>query len=381
MKIAIDISQIAYSGSGVGTYTRNFVRSLLAADGKNEYILFGYSIRKINLLNSFLSEMKAINTKVVGKFIPIPEKVVNFIWNSVHILPIEMILGDIDIFHSSDWIQPPSRAKMVTTIHDLIIYTNPQTSNDYIISTHKKRLEWVKKDVDCVFADSNCTKDDIVRILEIPEQLIHVIYPGISNEFSIQPKQEVDRVKRKYSLFEDYLLSVGTMEPRKNLKTLLTAFCDFERHSLVKSYGKPIELVIAGNSGWGEKPPVSKYVRMLGFVDQKDLPALYSGALAFVYPSLYEGFGLPILEAMASGCPVVTSPAGSLKEIAGKYAMMIDPMNPTEISQKLVQIVVDSNLRKTMIKEAKSYVDRFNWNSYARKVINVYETLGKGLSQ
>lgn len=381
MRIAIDISQIVYEGTGVATYTRNLVESLLRLDKKNEYILFGVAFRHVNILETFFTKVQQIRPGVLKKFVLLPPRLMNIIWNSWHIFPVETLLGPIDIFHSSDWTAPPSRAKKVTTIHDLVVYTFPQTSDSYIISTQKKRLEWVKKENDCIISDSYATRDDIMRFLKIPKQKIHVLYPGISKEFTPQPTDEVERVKRKYALFDDYLLSVGTMEPRKNLPILFDAFAEFETHSLIKALRKPIELIVAGKGGWGgEKHSSGKFVRFLGFVHQNDLPALYSGASAFIYPSLYEGFGLPILEAMACGCPVITSQRGSLRELVDGHGLTIDPADPHDISQKMVQCMVDGELRTRLVKDAKTYVARFNWISYARKIINIYGTIQKDSS-
>ncbi|MBI2617078.1 glycosyltransferase family 4 protein [Candidatus Gottesmanbacteria bacterium] len=377
MKIAIDISQIVYQGSGVATYTRNLISSLLSVDKKNEYILFGVAFHQMNILEQFHSEMKKIHNGVSKKFIFLPPSVINFVWNSLHILPVDIFLPDIDIFHSSDWIQPPTKAVKITTVHDVIPLKYPETSSQYIVDTQKKRLGWVQKEVDCIISDSYSTKEDITRILKVSDTIVHVIYPGVSNDFQPQSKQEIERVKQKYSLFDDYVLSVGIVEPRKNLKTLIAAFLEFERHPLIKAMRKPLELVIVGNPGWGEKISSSKYVRTLGFVEQRDLPALFSGARVFVYPSLYEGFGLPILEAMACGCPVIASNRGSLKELVKDHALIIDPTDSVEISQKLVQLIVDSDLRTNLIKDTSGYVARFNWNSHARKVIHLYEMIGK----
>lgn len=381
MRIAIDISQIVYEGTGVATYTRNLVESLLRLDKKNEYILFGVAFRHLDILENFFSKAQEIRPNVLKKFIFIPPTLANIIWNSWHILPVELLVGPIDIFHSSDWTAPPTNAKKVTTIHDLVVFTFPQTSDSHIISTQKRRLQWVKREIDCIISDSYATRDDVVRILKIPKEKIQVLHPGISKEFTPQPKSEIERVKRKYALFDDYLLNVGTMEPRKNLPILFEAFAEFETHSLIRALRKPIELVITGKAGWGgEKLTSRKFIRFIGYVDQKDLPALYSGAREFIYPSLYEGFGIPVLESMACGCPVITSERGSLRELVNGHGLTIDPADSHDISQKMVQCMVDGELRYKLVKDAKTYIARFNWISYARKMIGIYGTIGKDVS-
>jgi len=375
MKIAIDISQLAYSGTGVANYTAELVRSLLKIDQENEYILFGISLRQQDILKKFYNSVTSFNKKTIAKFLPIPQTVGNLLWNQIHYLNIDAILGKIDIFHSSDWIQPPTSAKKVTTIHDLIVIKYPETSHANIIETQKKRLYWVKREIDLVFADSYSTKDDLTKILQLNPAKIEVVYPGIRSEFRPESEEEIVRVRQKYGLSEEYIFSLGTMEPRKNLKRTVAAFNLFLHHPLVSARKKPLELVIAGNIGWGEQLPVTKYLRIIGFVEQKDLPALYSGASIFIYPSLYEGFGLPVIEAMACGCPVVTSTKGSLKEVAADAALLIDPEMEDDIAIKMTKVVVDDNLRMELIKKGKENAARFNWGKAAGRIMTLYKKL------
>lgn len=377
MKIAIDVSQIIYEGTGVASYTNQLVTHLLKVDTENEYLLFGIALRKYKILTDYLEKARQLNKKVSGKLLCFPQKLGSMIWNKLHLLNLDLLLGSVDIFHSSDWIQPPINAKKVTTIHDLIVYKYSETSHPEIVETQKKRLFWVKKECDLIICDSLATKEDLERILHFDRQKMAVVYPGIEEIYKPQNEEEILRVKQKYALFDDYILFVGTQEPRKNLQKVISAFNRFVRHPLISARKKPIELVLVGKYGWGEKLEVTRFIRKLGFVEKSDLPSLYTGASLFLYPSIYEGFGLPVVEAMSCGCPVITTGQGSLKEIAKDAALLVDPYDEEDLLIKMTQAVVDNKLREELIKNGKINSSRFNWEKTALQIKSLYEQLAK----
>ena len=177
MKIGIDISQTGYEKTGVGTYLSNFVTALLNNDKKNEYILFFSSLRKSPSLRILEAARNNPNAKL--KIFKIPPTVLNLLWNSLHIMPVENLIGKVDLFITSDWTEPPSKnAKKGTIIYDLVVYKYPNETDAKIVRTHKRKLEWVKKESDLIFAISNSTKKDIEEILRIDKNKIKVIYPG-----------------------------------------------------------------------------------------------------------------------------------------------------------------------------------------------------------
>lgn len=374
MKIAIDISQIAYEGTGVAHYVRQLVTHLISIDKKNDYILFGISLRKQDFIKKFFESFKKYQN-VKFKLLPLPQTLGRYLWNKLHLINIEKFTGEIDILHTSDWIEPSSKAKKVTTIHDLIIFKYPEYSHPDIIAIQKEKIRWVKRETDMIIADSSATKEDIIKLLHFDHKKIEVIYPGIDAIFKPIDEIEVAKIRQKYGLYNDYILSVGTLEPRKNIKGVLTAFEKFLKHQLIIARKKPVELIIAGKPGWGENVKKTKFVRFLGYIENKDLPALYAGAQVFVYPSLYEGFGFPVLEAMACGCPVVSSNRGSLAEIINGSALVIDPEMPDDISVKMTQLVIDTDLREKLIKKGKENVSRFQWEKTAKQVLAIYEKL------
>ncbi len=174
MKIGIDISQIVYEGTGVAKYVRRMVDTLLAIDKKNEYVLFGASLRRQGEFAKFVGG----RAKLVA--IPVPPTLLSFLWNTLHIIPVERFVGSVDVFWSSDWTQPPlARAKGVTTIHDLTPLLFPNDMDKKIVETHKRRFKWLKKECSAVFCDSEATKKDVIKLLGIPKERLHVMYPGL----------------------------------------------------------------------------------------------------------------------------------------------------------------------------------------------------------
>lgn len=349
MKIAIDISQIVYEGTGVGQYTRSLVENVLRFDKKNDYILFGTSLRKKNILDQFANDLRSKNLKFKESFWLLPPTFTSEIWNTIHYVKIEKLIGKFDVLHSSDWVQPPSDAKKITTIHDLVIYKFPENSHPHIVATQVSRLKWVQKECDKIIAVSKSTKNDIEEILKIPSEKISVIYEGVGEQFKgVVPEKKQSK---------KYILAMGGIGNRKNTDRVEQAFMQLERNDL--------DLAIIGKN--------------LGFVPENELPNLYANAEMFVYPSLYEGFGLPVLEAMSVGCPVVTSNQGSLPEVGGKAALYVDPKSVSEISAKMSEILSWSpKTRSESIKAGESQSLKFSWEKTARETIKVYEqTYGK----
>lgn len=366
MKIGIDISQIVY-GTGVSFYTQSLVENLLKIDNKNEYRLFFSSLRK-NLPASF--KYKTANARL--KSFKIPPTLLEPLFNKSHLLPIESFIGKVDVFHSSDWTQPPTRAKKVTTIHDFGFLKYPETAHPKIKAVMERRFRWIKKEIDMVIAISQSTKKDTMEILGIPENKIKVVYEAVPEDITqVKNKQTINKIKNKYHIKGDYILSVATLEPRKNLKIIIQAF---------QALGiKDLQLVIIGKSGWDNIRMDNgiENVKFTGYVNRQDLAALYSGAVCLAFPSLYEGFGLPILEAMQCGCPVITSHLSSMPEVAGKAGILVDPMDIEEIGKGFYEVVSNKIKRQEMIKEGFKQVKKFSWEKTARQTLKVYEDVVK----
>jgi len=375
MRIGIDISQIVFRGTGVATYTKNLVDSLLEIDKENEYVLFGSSLRLKHFLDNYHT---TYSSQSEAKFYQIPPSVFEFLWNRLHVVPIERFTGKLDVFHTSDWLEPPARCPKVTTIHDLAVFKYPESFTPFgghdIVQNLKRKLKWVKKESDLVITVSQNSKKDIVEILEIPQEKIRVVYEACDAEFVQKSDESVERIKKKYGIKGDYILAVGTREPRKNLERVIEAF------SAVSGQGLAVSLVIAGKFGWGRDIENLKFkiknLKLLGYVPHDELPALYSGARVFVYPSLYEGFGLPVLEAMNCGCPVVTSNVSSLPEVAGDAAVLVNPESVEEIAQG-IKMMIDKKMRDAWIRKGFKRAKEFSWRRAAKETLAVYEELNK----
>ncbi|MBI2009622.1 MAG: glycosyltransferase family 4 protein [Candidatus Chisholmbacteria bacterium] len=373
MRIGIDITPIIYLGTGVGTYTKELARHLPLVAPHHSFVFFAGTLRGQKKLNDFLQTL-AVHQNVTVKLYPLPPSLTEFAWNNLHLFSIERLVGPVDVFHAWDWQQPPAiKAKLVTTIHDLTPLKFPQDHLAKTVAVHRRRLHWVKKEAAAIIADSEATKKDVIELLKIPQEMIHPVYLAANETFTNfikQPTkiitQEIDRVRSRYQLHHDYLLSVGTREPRKNLSRIVDAF---------KAVDERFHLVIAGNYGWGndvDKPNVelTKRIHTLGFVPEQNLPALYAGAAALVYPSLYEGFGLPVLEAMSVGCPVVTSDRGSLKEVVSNTAVVVNPESQNSIYQGILEAISREKELKTL---GFKRSHQFSWEKTARETLKVYE--------
>jgi len=368
MKIGIDVSQIVFGG-GVSVYTQNLVNALLELDKENEYVLFFSSLRQKIPRGVFVSTPKM----AIKKF-TIPPVLLDILWNRLHLFPIEWWLGKVDVFHSSDWTQPPAKkAKLVTTIHDLSFLRWPETSHPKVLATQKKRLRWVKKEADIIIAVSKATKEEIVELLGIEKDRIKVIYEAVPEDvlkFVSQLSHYrlwVEKIKEKYGINRPYLFAYGSKAPRKNIKRLIRVFGE------IREIRDRYQLVIVGNYQPERKLP--RNIILTGFLPRKEMLVLFSGATALVYPSLYEGFGLPILEAFALGVPVITSNCSSMAEIAGKAAILVDPQSPASIAQGIKTVLNSTLVQKKLIKAGKRRVRQFSWERAAKETLEIYRSL------
>ncbi len=358
MKVAIDISQSIY-GTGVSVYTLNLVSSLISQYPNDEFILFGGSLRRKKELEKITRRLK---TK--SSIFPFPPTLMDFVWNSLHIMPVERLIGHVDIIHTSDWTEPPSSIPKVTTVHDLVPFKYPHTSHQSIRNTHKKRLSWVKKESKAIIAVSQSTKQDLINILKIPEDKITVIYEAAEKSYEPQPPTIINTIKRKYRITSDYIFSLSTLEPRKNQSRLIKAF------NLVKKTQPDLKLIIGGRSGWGEELEKQPGVIFPGFIPDADLPALYSGCLVYALPSLYEGFSLSQLQAMSCGAPVVTSNVSSMPEVVGTAGILVDPENVNSIATGIIKAIKNKAIL------AQKGIDRskeFSWQKTAKETYDLYK--------
>ena len=364
MRIGIDISQIVYQ-TGVSRYTVELVKHLLELDQKNHYFLYGGSLRQRSILKAFIKSLRS--KKLTSKISHLSPKLLDLFWNRLNLLPPDQG-QNLDIYHASNWALPKTKSKLITTIHDLTFLKYPESHLPYYINAHTRHLKKVKKRADHIITDSKFSQKDLIEY-GIPESKISVIYPAPAKIFKkpTNPKL-IKKTLAKYSLKTPFILSVGTQEPRKNLKRLIKAF------TKLQTKHPKLTLAIAGKFGWGETTKKVKGVKLLGFVPDEDLVNLYSSAKVFVYPSLYEGFGFPILEAFKCGCPVITSNRSSLPELGGEAAFYLNPTKVSEISDTINLVLsLSSEKRKQIIDRGLAHAKSFSWAKTAKQTLAIYQ--------
>lgn len=376
MIIGIDVSSVMY-GTGVGDYTRNLVANLLKIDKTNQYKLFFSSLR-LPLPPEIKKFALYSNVKIYS--FKLPPLALDFLWNRLHILPIELFIGKCDIFHTSDWTQPPTlKSKLVTTVHDLVPFLYPQWSHPKNIATHGRKMNLAVKKCQQFICVSQTTKTDLLKLFpKINPQNCPIVYEATEKkyaDFLKLPKsdqlQKKNKIKNLYDL-DKFVLVQGTREPRKNLINLSLAF-----EKYIKTHPKSkIVLAITGKSGWGEGvTSKSSLIKILGYIPEKDMVALHASALILACPSFYEGFGLPLLKSLTVGVPVLTSANTSLSEIADDSAVLVDPGSIQSIYLGLDKILSNSQFRTRLATKAKTRSLQFSWLHTAKQTLDIYNKL------
>jgi glycosyltransferase involved in cell wall biosynthesis len=277
-----------------------------------------------------------------------------------------------DILHCSSLLRNPSRhGRLTATIHDMTSWLMPELHSEANRRADRNFAEILKR-ADAVIAVSQSTKDDSVRVLGLPPEKITVIHSGVSDAFFNVPADAISQVKKRYQLRRPFVLFIGTIEPRKNIDTLLDAYTSME-----SSLREEFELVIAGPSGWAPKQTIErlKAVRYLGYVPEPDLAPLTAAAMIFAYPSLYEGFGFPVAQAMAAGVPVITSNVSSLPEVTGNAALLVDPRSTSDLRNALTQLLLSPGLRAELSERGRRNACEFRWDACAAKSLLFFERI------
>jgi glycosyltransferase involved in cell wall biosynthesis len=296
-------------------------------------------------------------------------------------LPVQWVTGKLDLFHSPDFVLPPVNGRIPTllTVHDLSFIHYPHVFPKPLVDYLNRVVPWSVRRATHILADSASTRDDLMRLWGVPEEKITVLYCGVSPRYQpVTDAEQLTAVRQKYALGDvPFVLSVGTVQPRKNYKMLIRAFKGVAEKM-------PHALYIAGGTGWMhdeilaeiEHQGLNGRVRFLGFVDDADLPALYSAADLFVYPSLYEGFGLPPLEAMACGTPAILSNASSLPEVAGENGAVLLPPQETAVwQQTMLSLLQSPSQREKLALAGRKQSQKFTWQQAAKQLIALYNRL------
>jgi glycosyltransferase involved in cell wall biosynthesis len=359
MKIGIEITAAVRQGGGIGRYVREMIRALAHSDAANRYQLFFASPNPVPFPPTPLPQ------NFSTRHLPFHDIWLARLWHRAQIpVNVEWITGEIDLYHAPDFVLPPTRARSLLTVHDLSFARDPDsaapTLRDYLNVVVPRSVQRATH----IIAVSQATKNDLVELYNTPEEKISVIHEGVDEKF----RPAADKaISEKYGMSErPYLFSVSTIQPRKNYKRLIQALAFLPNE---------FELVIAGGKGWlyddifAEAEKFKGRVRFLGFVPDDDLPALYSGASVFAYPSLYEGFGLPLLEAMACGTPTVASNISCLPEVAADAAVTVSPYHPESIAAGIRAALAN---RSDLIEKGFARASQFKWQNSARQLIDLY---------
>lgn len=363
MRIGIDARLVFYHQAGIGQYILRLTNALAALDHENEYYLFHSRKDHTRLVQAPNFHRRALWT-------PSHHRVERFAMSA------EMLPHSLDVFHSPDFIPPRvMRAPNVITVHDLAFLLYPRFLTPEA-ARYYGQIDPASRSAAHIIAVSQSTKRDITRLLGVPEDKVSVIYEAAhSTSQPIDKHEAKEHVRAKYGVAGDFILFVSTIEPRKNLPTLLAAYS-----KLLDQYKSSARLVVAGSKGWltedvdaaVEKYKLADRVCFLGAVPTEELGYLYNAARVFALPSFYEGFGLPPLEAMASGTPVVVSNVSSLPEVVGDAGLLVDPNDVDAWAVALHRVLTDNELHAQMSDKGLKRAANFSWERAARETLNVY---------
>jgi glycosyltransferase involved in cell wall biosynthesis len=345
MRVGMDVSQAVY-GTGVGDYTVDLYRALRKISPTDEIIPIGFSLRRQKDLQRIFPGIRTY---------PIPPTALHYLWNIAHQLPAELFTGKIDVFHASDWTQPPSRAKKVTTIHDLSPFLFPAETINPILAVHRAKMHWVVREADAVICVSRNTAADAQSLFKIPVSKITVIPEALPTRFLLTPKPVTEK---------NFLLAIGARQPRKNITRLISAY-----HHFKTRFRLPEKLVIIGENQTASAWPD---VLFTGSVSDQQLVNYLAAAAVFVYPSLYEGFGLPVLIAFYHHVPVACSNTSSLPEVAGSAAELFDPTDEEAIAAAILKALKN---RHQLVTAGSKQLSKFSWTSAAQPTLTVYKSL------
>lgn len=378
LRVAIDVTSGINQGAGVGRATREAVTALAARPEPLDLRLF-YTPEATPVARAgerWLAELADRSERVRVRRLPFPARWTARLWLRLRLpLPAELVTGRVDLLLAPDFVAPPTAwARTIVTIHDLSYLAVPQYADPglrrYLSGAVPRSLRRAAH----VVAVSETTRREAIERLGLTPDRVSVVYNGVDPAFRPLPPATVDEVRRRLALPERFILTLGTLEPRKNHLGLIQAFAQLQESE------PAVSLLVAGRRGWLDEPifraveelGLQASVRFLGGVDDADLPALLNAAAVVAYPSFYEGFGLPPLEAMACGTPVVTSTGGALPEVCGEAALLVDPADTAGLADAIGRALMDRALRTTLRERGLRRAAGFTWANTAAGLVEVF---------
>jgi glycosyltransferase involved in cell wall biosynthesis len=350
---------------GSRTYSENLIRALLAIDPQNKYTVLTDDLSRFADLGH--ADLILLN---------LPTRYLLPWWEYIHV-PLTLRKRRLDLVHHTKGVLPPFiHSKSVVTLHDISPFVCPETFSAYHRFYLQRNITRAVQKADSIITDSESAKRDILQFFKISEKKIRVIYISVSEHFKpIKDPDFLNSVRKRYGLPEKMILYVGTLQPRKNVDILIRAY-----HQLRKEKKSEHQLVIVGRVGWmvqGLKTLVHELgeetnIIFTGAVRDEEVPAFYNLSDVLVYPSSYEGFGLPILEAMASGIPVISCKISSIPEVAGDAGLLVPPRDVTSLADAIRTVLSDGSLRSSLIQKGFNQVKKFSWHRCANETLKHY---------
>ena len=382
MRVGIDICRLTDPLTGVGNYIRNLVEGLALVDSETSYVLYPYFDtcfpKRYKELARFMPDQPNFSLHGLDK----NELLVKLKWCKLK-LPKESQLAPVDVTHSTNLAGPRMRkSKLAVTVHDCSFLRQPGWHKSGNVEFSTRALKAAVKRADLLIAPSRFTAQELEEFYPQARGRVRVAAEAVHDSFSAGPPDEDPEVIRaKYELTRPFFLFVGTLEPRKNLLRLIHAF-----HLMLEQGQRGFDLVLAGGEGWKSggiinaihDPVGYGHVRWLGYVPGEDLAPLYRAAYGVVYPSLYEGFGLPVLEAMSCGAPVITSRVASLTEVGGPAVLYVEPKEEESMISQVTRLIEDMELRDELAQKGLEQAATFGKERMGAETLAVYKELGSG---
>ena len=371
MKIAIDYTPAALQGAGIGRYTRGLVDALLPLLAPDDQLTLLLPRGKTPFAPSHWPAQIDI------RHLPFSDYHQTILWHRLRLpIYVEWLVGKVDIFHAPNFLLPPTRrARTLLTIHDLAYMVRPQYAHPDLRRFLEKAASRSIRHADHILVDSEATRQDAMRLFGLAPESVTVVGAGVASRFRPMGSSETAPAREKYGLDWPFVFSVSTLEPRKNFDGLIRAFAQARRQGNL-----PHHLVIAGGKGWlyedifaaVAEEKVADFVHFPGFVPDADLPALYNLADLFAFPSHYEGFGLPLLEALACGTPTLATNASSLPEIAGNATWLVPVDDQEALTEGLIRLLTDVGVRAELGRRGPARAAQFTWRAAAQRLLGVY---------